>query len=257
MSASNKRQIALKWLKENKIGVNKLNAEDLRLLERGGYDISDTASLNNTVLSDSMISHHDLKPTDPRFQLRVMDEVNKVKHAYLSQISLLQKQTETLQLENSHLSKHIELEKEKIRRELLTQMDKDGITIHKLQGDNLKFSNQFPLIKEAISTVREMMNNLIPEDTYLRLRNIPSHDLSPNEWVLMHVWEILSPWSRENKTLKLENASLREDVKLTTEKHKQLITELSHYQKLLCDKDDDYKRFSMNYDTSKKGLEGE
>lgn len=82
MSTSNKRQIALHWLKENKIGVNKLNAEDLRLLERGGYDISDTASLNNTALSDSFQSHHDLKPSDPRFQLRVMDEVNKVKHAY-------------------------------------------------------------------------------------------------------------------------------------------------------------------------------
>ena len=102
-----------------------------------------------------------------------------------------------------------------------------------------------------------MMNNLIPEDAYLRLRNIPERDLNPNEWVLIHVWEILSPWAKENKTLKLENACLREDVKLTTEKHKQLITELSHYQKLLCDKDDDYKRFSMNYETSRRGLEAE
>jgi len=36
-----------------------------------------------------------------------------------------------------------------------------------------------------------------------------------------------------------------------------LITELEHYQKLLTDKDDDYKRFNTNYDSQKKGLEHE
>ena len=208
-------------------------------------------------MSDSILSHRDIKPNDPRFQLRIMEEVNKVKNGYLGQIAALQKQSEHLMLENTHQTRGADLDKEKIKQDLMLQMDKDGILINKLRGDNLKFENQFPLIKEAISIVREMMNGLVPEDTYLRLRNMPERDQNPNEWVQTHCWEIQAPYSRENKALKLENSALREDVKLSNEKHKQLQTEQEHYQRLLGEKDDDYKRFGMNYDNQKKGLEQE
>jgi progesterone-induced-blocking factor 1 len=39
---------------------------------------------------------------------------------------------------------------------------------------------QIPLIKEAMSQVRDMLAGLIPESVYLRLRDIPDRDLPPS-----------------------------------------------------------------------------
>ena len=101
------------------------------------------------------------------------------------------------------------------------------------------FQNQFPLIKEALFTVREILNGLVPEDTYLRLKNLPGKDLNPNEWVvsyyieiLVNTYELAYPYAQENKKIKLENAGLRDEMRLSNEKQKQLLMELEHYQRV-------------------------
>jgi hypothetical protein len=59
-----------------------------------------------------------------------------------------------------------------------------------------------------------MLNGLIPEDSYLRLRNVHEKDLNPNEWILVNTYELIQPFCKENKNLKLESSSLREEIKL-------------------------------------------
>ena len=85
------------------------------------------------------------------------------------------------------------------------------------------------MIKEALTTVREMLNGLVPLDTYLRLKNLPSKDLNPNEWILTHTYELISPYADEGKKLKLENSSLRDEVRMANQKQKKLLMELEHY----------------------------
>lgn len=73
----------------------------------------------------------------------------------------------------------------------------------------------------------------------------------------MNTYELISPYAEENKKFKLENSTLRDEIRLQNQKHKQLLTELEHYQRLLADRDDDYKRYNINYENQKKGLETE
>lgn len=89
------------------------------------------------------------------------------------------------------------------------------------------------MIKEALVTVREMLNGLVPEDTYLRLKNLPGKDLNPNEWILVNVFEMVQPFVQENKKVKVERSGLRDEIKLMNEKQRQLLTELEHYQRVL------------------------
>ena len=36
-----------------------------------------------------------------------------------------------------------------------------------------------------------MLSGVIPENVYLKLRDLPEKDLQPSEWILVHVWEML------------------------------------------------------------------
>lgn len=74
---------------------------------------------------------------------------------------------------------------------------------------------------------------------------------------MTHTYELISPYAEENKKLKLENGSLRDEIRLMNEKTKKLLTELEHYQRLLAERDDDTKRYNINYENQKKGLEVE
>lgn len=80
--------------------------------------------------------------------------------------------------------------------------------------------------------VREMLNGLVPEDTYLRLKNMPGKDLNPNEWIMVNVYELVYPYAQENKKVKVERAGLRDEIKLMNEKQRQLLTEIEHYQRV-------------------------
>ena len=80
----------------------------------------------------------------------------------------------------------------------------------------------------------------------------------------MNTYELVYPYAQENKKIKLENASLRDEMRMSNEKQKQFLMELEHYQRvgvrltqLLSERDDDYKRYNINYDNQKKGIEQE
>jgi hypothetical protein len=91
------------------------------------------------------------------------------------------------------------------------------------------------LIKEALVAVREMLNGLVPEDTYLRLKNLPGKNLNPNEWILVNVYELVHPYVQENRKTKVERSGLRDEIKLMNEKQRQLLTEIEHYQRVIDD----------------------
>lgn len=43
------------------------------------------------------------------------------------------------------------------------------------------------------------MSGLVPENVYLRLRDIPERDLPPSEWILVNVWELVYPIKKESE----------------------------------------------------------
>jgi hypothetical protein len=102
---------------------------------------------------------------------------------YQNHIDELKNKVTELTLQNQRLRHEMAEDVEKTRQMWTAQSDKDKFELTKLRGQQLVFQNQFPLIKEALVTVREMLNGLVPEDTYLRLKNLPGKDLNPNEWV--------------------------------------------------------------------------
>jgi len=61
----------------------------------------------------------------------------------------------------------------------------------------MQAQGQIPLIKESLSQVKDMLNGLVPETTYLKLRDLPEHDLLPNEWVLINAWDLVYPFKRD------------------------------------------------------------
>ena len=78
-----------------------------------------------------------------------------------------------------------------------------------------------------------MLTGLVPENVYLRLRDIPERDLPPSEWILVNVWEMVYPFKKESELQKKEIFRMREEL---------ILGELEHANRLLYDKDDDYKR---------------
>ena len=58
-----------------------------------------------------------------------------------------------------------------------------------------------------------MLNGLIPETTYLKIRDIPEKDLLPNEWVLIQSWEMVYPFKQDLEYQKREILNLRDEVK--------------------------------------------
>jgi hypothetical protein len=50
----------------------------------------------------------------------------------------------------------------------------------------------------------------------------------------VNTYELIYPYAQENKKIKLENAALRDEMRLGNEKQKQLLMELEHYQRVDC-----------------------
>lgn len=50
--------------------------------------------------------------------------------------------------------------------------------------------------------------------------------------ILVNTYEMVYPYTQENKKLKLENSAVRDEIKLLNEKQKQLLMELEHYQRV-------------------------
>lgn len=45
----------------------------------------------------------------------------------------------------------------------------------------------------------DMLTGLVPENVYLKLRDLPEKDLPPSEWILVNVWELVYPFKKETE----------------------------------------------------------
>lgn len=63
-----------------------------------------------------------------------------------------------------------------------------------------------------------MLSGLVPENVYLKLRDLPEKDLPPSEWILVNVWELVYPFKKENEMQKKEMFRLRDELKLAIDK---------------------------------------
>ncbi len=48
---------------------------------------------------------------------------------------------------------------------------------------------------------------------------------------------------------------MREEIKIMNDKQHSLLNEIEHYSRLLSAKDDDGKRYALNYENSRKSME--
>lgn len=133
----------------------------------------------------------------------------------------------------------MEIERQKLRNEFQLEQDRLNQELRNARARVIQTEGQIPLIKEALSQVRDMLSGMVPESIYLRLRDIPERDLPPSEWLLVNVWEMCYPFKKEGEQQKKEINRLRDDLKVSNDKQASLLAELEHYSRLLTSKDDD------------------
>ena len=101
------------------------------------------------------------------------------------------------------------------------------------------------------------MQNRSSESSYLRLRSLPEKDLLPNEYVFVKICDMVLPYKRDIDLHKQEIESLRGEIRALNDRISKQLNEIEHNNLLLFEKDEDYKRFHLNYENSRRGLEME
>lgn len=99
------------------------------------------------------------------------------------------------------------------------------------------------------------MQSRSSESSYLRLRSLPEKDLLPNEYVFVKLCDLVLPYKRDIDLHKQEIESLRSEIRASNDRISKQLTEIEHNNLLLFEKDEDYKRFHLNYENSRRGLE--
>lgn len=99
------------------------------------------------------------------------------------------------------------------------------------------------------------MQNRSSESSYLRLRSLPEKDLLPSEFVFVKLCDLVLPYKRDVDLHKTEIGTLRNDIKTLNDRISKQLKEIEHNNMLLFEKDEDYKRFHLNYENSRRGLE--
>ena len=101
------------------------------------------------------------------------------------------------------------------------------------------------------------MQNRSSESSYLRLRSLPEKDLLPNEYVFVKMCDMVLPYKRDIDLHKQEIETLRGEIRALNDRISKQLNEIEHNNLLLFEKDEDYKRFHLNYENSRRGLEME
>ena len=60
-------------------------------------------------------------------------------------------------------------------------------------------------------------------DLYFKLKDINPKQLNLKEYLLVQVIEMISPFQKENKSLRLENTSLKQEINFKNEKLKSFL----------------------------------
>ena len=54
-----------------------------------------------------------------------------------------------------------------------------------------------------------MLNGVASESVYIRLKDLPEKELPPSEWIMVNVWELISPMKKDMEHHKREANKLR------------------------------------------------
>ncbi|KRX01429.1 hypothetical protein PPERSA_01332 [Pseudocohnilembus persalinus] len=215
---------------------NVFTEDELKMLEKGGITVTDSEG------EDSMIQHQRQNPYSKSRQFATQ-RVNQEENVLEQEINRIKTTFEN--------DKRMQLQEH--RRETEQYQNE----IRQLRARHVHVEGQVPLIKEALAQVKDMLSGLVPENVYLKLRDLPEKDLPPSEWILVNVWELVYPFKKDAELQKKELFRLREELKQTVDKQHHILSELEHANRLLYNKDDDYKRHQLNYENARKALEVE
>lgn len=72
----------------------------------------------------------------------------------------------------------------------------------------------------VLSKVREMLLGLSPKDIFYQLKDIPEGQLKFSEYLLVKVYSLVEPFAQEARVTRLENSSLKEEIKFKNERLK-------------------------------------
>ena len=115
--------------------------------------------------------------------------------------------------------------------------------------------SQQNLIKESLVQARDIIQNRSSESLYLRLRSLPEKDLLLNEFILVKICDLVLPYKRDTDLHKQEIESLRGEVRALNDRITKQLNEIEHNNLLLFEKDEDYKRFHLNYENSRRAMD--
>jgi hypothetical protein len=120
-----------------------------------------------------------------------------------------EKQLAFLQGELANRDRLMEVERHRLESEHQLEMEKVLAELRNARAMVVKTEGQIPLIKEAIYRVREMMSGVASESVYIRLKDLPEKELPPSEWIMVNVWELISPMKKDMDYHKREANKLR------------------------------------------------
>jgi progesterone-induced-blocking factor 1 len=242
------------------LGLNKkiFSEDDYKLIEKGGIAITDSDTDHQE--TDSMgksVSSVDIHDTKANFQNILMNKLAKEKerenkNKYGSIVLMLEKQVSQLQQENNKLK----VEKDREVHQVATDFQKkfDKTANEQNRTNNLK---KYVHAKDVLDILGDVVNDRIPENDYIRLRDLPERNLREDEANLVHIWELVFPLKHENSQLKVEMNKLREQIRQDNERYQNVLSELNEATTHLARKDDDVKRTMNSYETSIKLLQSE
>lgn len=99
--------------------------------------------------------------------------------------------------------------------------------------------------KEAIQTIRSIMNGLVPEEVYLKYKRIPPEMMNVYEWVIVQVYEMVGPLKSQNKERLVEIEGQRMEHKVMNEKLIQKDVRVENLEHLLEEQKKNYERIMM------------
>ena len=199
-----------------------LTKEEEEFILNGGFNITNNSFIKSNKHTDTINESH----------FFLYQEENQKK-----EILNLKNENEKLKMNNRILISKYEINEDK-----LTDLEnlKKKIKILKYQNSE----NDEIKIKTVLRNVREIILGLEPEDIYYKLKDYPENELKINEFVLIKVIELVKPFKKENKAIRLENASLKEEIKFKNEKLRSQLQEIESLEILLKDKEDIFKKIS-------------
>lgn len=209
-----------------------LTKEEEEFILNGGFNITNNSFVTNNNNTDTINDSHFFLNQEEKFKKEILS---------------LKNENEKLKMNNRALISKCEFNEEKIID--INDLKKE---IKFLKHENSQ--NDENKIKTVLRNVREIILGLEPEDIYYKLKDFPEDELKINELVLIKVIELVKPFKKENKAIRLENSSLKEEIKFKNEKLKGQLQEIESLEILLRNKEDIFKKISKRKEDGNRNV---